>query len=55
MLNHHGFEANAQTLRIVSTLEPYTERNGLDLTRRVLLGLVKYPVPYSIVRNNNIN
>ncbi len=55
MLNHHGFEANAQTLRIVSFLEPYTERFGLDLTRRVLLGLVKYPVPYSMVRNNNFN
>ncbi len=38
-----GFEANGQTLRIVSSLEPYTETLGMDLTRRSLLGLIKYP------------
>ena len=38
-----GFEGNGQTLRILSKLEPYTEAFGMDLTRRTLLGLVKYP------------
>lgn len=38
-----GFEANGQTLRIVSVLEPYTLKFGMDLTRRTLLGLIKYP------------
>lgn len=37
------FEGNAQTFRIVSALEPYTESHGMDLTRRTVLGLVKYP------------
>lgn len=39
-----GFEGNAQTLRIVGKLEPYTAHGGMDLTRRTLLGLLKYPV-----------
>ena len=38
-----GFEANGHTLRIVSKLEPYTKTHGMDLTRRTLLGLIKYP------------
>ncbi|MCB5226880.1 deoxyguanosinetriphosphate triphosphohydrolase family protein [Alishewanella sp. 16-MA] len=44
MLAYGGFEGNGQTLRIVSKLEPYTEHHGMDLTRRTLLGLLKYPV-----------
>ena len=43
MRHHGGFEGNGQTLRILSKLEPYTEHFGMDLTRRTLLGLVKYP------------
>ncbi|WP_428754670.1 anti-phage deoxyguanosine triphosphatase [Vibrio cionasavignyae] len=43
MRNFGGFEGNAQTFRIVSQLEPYTEHNGMNLTRRTLLGLLKYP------------
>lgn len=43
MHNFGGFEANGQTLRIVSKLEPYTESHGMDLTRRTFLGLIKYP------------
>lgn len=39
-----GFEGNGQTFRIVGKLEPYTEHGGMDLTRRTLLGLLKYPV-----------
>ena len=43
MRNHGGFEGNGQTFRIVTNLEPYTEFNGMNLTRRTLLGLLKYP------------
>jgi dGTPase len=44
MLHYGGFEGNGQTLRIVAKLEPYTEHHGMDLSRRTLLGLLKYPV-----------
>ncbi len=44
MLNYGGFEGNGQTFRIVGKLEPYTESGGMDLCRRTLLGLLKYPV-----------
>ncbi|PMH41872.1 dGTPase [Vibrio sp. 10N.286.49.B3] len=43
MRDHGGFEGNAQTFRIVSQLEPYTQHHGMNLTRRALLGLMKYP------------
>ena len=43
MRAHGGFEANGQTFRILTRLEPYTKNMGMDLTRRTLLGLVKYP------------
>jgi len=43
MRNSGGFEGNAQTLRIVSKLEPYTQDYGMNLTRRTLLGFIKYP------------
>ena len=46
-----GFEGNGQTLRLIARLEAHTEGFGLDLTRRTLLGVLKYPVPYeSVVR-----
>lgn len=52
-----GFEGNGQSLRIVSKLEPHTIREAdnntenfaLNLTRRTLLGILKYPAPYSSV------
>ncbi len=44
MLHDGGFEGNGQTLRIVAKLEPYTQQHGMDLSRRTLLGLLKYPV-----------
>lgn len=44
MLNAGGFEGNGQTFRIVGHLEAYHEDYGMDLTRRTLLGLLKYPV-----------
>jgi len=46
MRNHGGFEGNGQTLRILSKLEKYTEKNGLNPTRRLLLGVLKYPSSY---------
>lgn len=49
MRNHGGFEGNGQTFRILTRLEPYTENHGMDLTRRTLLGVLKYPVLHSAV------
>ncbi|WP_448564167.1 anti-phage deoxyguanosine triphosphatase [Thalassotalea ganghwensis] len=43
MRDHGGFEGNGQTLRIVSNLEPFSEHHGMNLARRTLLGLIKYP------------
>ena len=47
MREHGGFEANGQTLRIVARLGEYSPSCGLDLTRRTMLGTVKYPALYS--------
>ncbi|WP_337842086.1 anti-phage deoxyguanosine triphosphatase [Rheinheimera sp.] len=44
MLHYGGFEGNGQTLRIVGKLEPYTASGGMNLSRRTLLGLLKYPI-----------
>lgn len=38
-----GFEGNAQTFRLLTKLEPYTEKFGMNLCRRTLLGVIKYP------------
>ena len=43
MHGHGGFEANGQSLRIVTKLGEYSPDAGLDLTRRAILGLLKYP------------
>ncbi|MGJ8694406.1 MAG: anti-phage deoxyguanosine triphosphatase [Thalassotalea sp.] len=43
MREHGGFEGNGQTLRIVAQLEPFSENCGMNLARRSLLGLLKYP------------
>jgi dGTPase len=42
-----GFEGNAQTLRIITRLEHYYRNEGIRPTRRLLLGVLKYPVAYS--------
>lgn len=52
MRGHGGFEGNAQTFRIVTKLEPYTEHFGMNLTRRTLLGLLKYPALLSDTCSN---
>lgn len=54
MRNHGGFEGNAQTLRICTQLGEYSDSDGLNLTRRTLLGLIKYPATYSQVVNTNV-
>lgn len=46
MRSHGGFEGNAQTLRILAHLGEYTEENGIDLSRRATLGVLKYPALY---------
>lgn len=43
MRDYGGFEGNAQSFRIVTRLEPYTDGYGMNLTRRTLLGMIKYP------------
>jgi dGTPase len=43
MREHGGFEGNGQTFRILTKLELYTADAGMNLCRRTLLGLVKYP------------
>ncbi|MCP0913082.1 MULTISPECIES: anti-phage deoxyguanosine triphosphatase [Legionella] len=50
MMRHHGgFEGNGQTLRLLTKVETSYGAFGLDLTRRTLLGILKYPVPWSRV------
>lgn len=54
MRNHGGFEGNGQTLRILSRIESFSEAAGANLCRRTLLGVLKYPLPYSRVCNEAI-
>lgn len=49
MRDHGGFEGNAQTLRLLTKVERSYGTYGLDLTRRALLGILKYPVNWSSV------
>ncbi len=49
MRMHGGFEGNAQTLRILARLGEYTPKNGIDLSRRATLGVLKYPAIYDEV------
>jgi len=49
MRNDGGFEGNGQTLRLLSRLENHSQDHGANLTRRTLLGVLKYPVAYSAV------
>jgi dGTPase len=43
MLSYGGFEANAQTFRILTSLEGKNQK-GLNLTRGMLLSIMKYPI-----------
>lgn len=49
MLDTGGFEGNGQTLRILSRLGEFSEHCGIDVTRRTMLGVLKYPVTYKQV------
>jgi dGTPase len=49
-----GFEGNGQTLRILSKLEKMSKSSGANLTREALLGVLKYPLPFSKALNSNI-
>ena len=54
MRDHGGFEGNGQTFRIVAHLEPFSEHFGMNLTRRTLLGLIKYPQTLNHLQQANI-
>jgi dGTPase len=54
MREHGGFEGNGQTLRIVARLETFSEHFGMNLTRRTLLGLMKYPQTLGYLSKKNI-
>jgi dGTPase len=53
MRDHGGFEGNGQTLRIVARLETFSEHFGMNLTRRTLLGLMKYPQLITVLSQEN--
>lgn len=55
MQDHGGFESNAQNLRIMSKLGKTGITNGMDLSRRCYLGVLKYPNLYSKLKNPLIN
>lgn len=54
MRKYGGFEGNGQTLRILGKIEKYTDEYGLNPTRRMLLGVLKYPVAYSKLVNEDV-
>ena len=51
MRQYGGFEGNGQTLRILSRLESFSKNAGANLSRRTMLGILKYPVSYTDARN----
>lgn len=52
MRDYGGFEGNGQSLRILSRLDKYTKDHGMNPTRRLLLGVLKYPLAYSQTVNH---
>lgn len=54
MKDSGGFEGNGHTLRLLSKLENFSEKHGSDLTRRVLLAILKYPVSFKRAANPSI-
>jgi dGTPase len=49
-----GFEGNGQTLRLLARLENFSARAGANLSRRSMLGVLKYPAPLSVLANPDI-
>lgn len=54
MRDNGGFEGNGQTLRLLTRLESFSRAHGSNLTRRTLLGLLKYPASYSATVNADL-
>ena len=54
MAPHGGFEGNGQSLRLLCRLESHTPGHGLNLARRTLLGILKYPVPLSQLQRTTL-
>lgn len=54
MRDDGGFEGNGQTLRILARLETFSAGAGANLCRRTLLGVLKYPAPFSRARNPDL-
>ena len=46
-----GFEGNGQTLRILARLENFSAGAGANLSRRTMLGVLKYPAAFSQIAN----
>ncbi len=55
MRDHGGFEGNGQTFRILTRLEPFSEHYGMNLTRRTILGVLKYPQTIDYLHKKNIS
>lgn len=55
MRDEGGFEGNAQTLRILARLESFSRCFGADLTRRAMLGVLKYPASRSRLADPHIS
>ncbi|SBS26454.1 Deoxyguanosinetriphosphate triphosphohydrolase [Marinomonas aquimarina] len=47
MTEHGGFEGNGQSLRILGKRGSYSEQYGMDVSRRTMLGVLKYPALYT--------
>jgi dGTPase len=54
MHEHGGFEGNGQTFRILTKLETYSPADGMNLARRSLLGLIKYPNYIDVLTNHRL-
>lgn len=54
MHEHGGFEGNGQTFRILTKLETYSPSDGMNLARRSLLGLIKYPNYIGVLTNHSL-
>jgi dGTPase len=54
MHEHGGFEGNGQTFRILTKLETYSPSDGMNLARRSLLGLIKYPNYIDLLTNHSM-
>ncbi|MCO4786168.1 anti-phage deoxyguanosine triphosphatase [Marinomonas atlantica] len=49
MTEYGGFEGNGQSLRILGKRGSYSETYGMDVSRRTMLGVLKYPALYQTV------